>query len=91
MLAAVVVIFVLCWTPVVLFEFWEAINKIFTQVAGSSNVINATRMWLQLLSHVNKDTTLHVFKVRNRKQKCDRISVKVISTCTDTNNCTDVQ
>ena len=61
MLVAVMVIFTLCWTPILLFNFWEATTKIFTRKAGTAPWIHLTRIWLHFLSMCNSCANVFIY------------------------------
>ena len=61
MLVAVVVIFLLCVTPLLLFDFWDAMTKIMTKEASTSNSILTIQMWLRFLSYSNSCTNAFIY------------------------------
>ena len=61
MLVAVMVIFVVCWTPSLLFDFSEAITKIFSQEAGTAYWIHLIGMWLNFLSMCNSCGNVFIY------------------------------
>ena len=61
MLVAVMVIFVVCWTPSLLFDFSEAITKIFSQEAGTTYWIHLIGMWLNFLSMCNSCANVFIY------------------------------
>ena len=61
MLVAVIVIFILSWTPILLFDFFVAIGKIFKRAPGSSSTVHTARLWLELLSYVNSTVNAFIY------------------------------
>ena len=61
MLVAVVVIFVMCWTPVLTLRFWEAASKIFTKVPATSPTKFTVNMWLAFLSYINSCANVFIY------------------------------
>ena len=57
MLVAVMVIFALCWMPILLFDIWQTT----TQKALAPPWSHTTRMWLHLLSYVNSCVNAFIF------------------------------
>ena len=61
MLAAVIVIFMMFWTPILLFDFYVGIKKILSRPALSSYGQQTIKLWLRLVSYVNSTANVSIY------------------------------
>ena len=61
MLAAVVIVFMVCWTPILLFQLYVGIEKIFTRIVNNPYSDHTILLWLKLLAFVNSAANFFVY------------------------------
>ena len=64
MLGMVVIVFILCWTPILIFEVLQSFGIIGTQIFG---IVKHTKTVLSLLSYFNRYSSkrINIFKILN--------------------------
>ena len=53
MLVTVMVVFTICWTPILLWDFYAAIKNLYSDDPGWPFSYHTRQMWLRLQSYVN--------------------------------------